>query len=71
MGVDWYLLELEKELKSLNFKERQDIIRDFRKYFLSGHQEGKTDIEMITSLGTPAYIAMELLKVYTEEDMVV
>ncbi|MBK3494644.1 DUF4097 family beta strand repeat protein [Viridibacillus sp. YIM B01967] len=69
MNEERYLQALEKELDCLKQEERQDILRDFREYFSNGRSEGKTDIEIVDALGTPAHIAEELLKAYGEEDM--
>jgi len=65
-----YLEELEKALGKLKSVEQADIISDFNEYFASGNKDGKTDEEISESLGPPAYIAVELLKAYTEGDMI-
>ncbi|WP_019413673.1 DUF4097 family beta strand repeat-containing protein [Paenisporosarcina sp. TG20] len=65
-----YLEELKKELDKLKKEEQADIISDFEEYFPNGKKDGKTEEEISESLGTPRYIALELLKAYTEEDMI-
>lgn len=68
--VSQYILLLEKELLLLNAKERHAVVRDFQKYFNDLLGEGQTELEIIASLGAPNYIAGELLKAYSEEDMI-
>ncbi|WP_397538644.1 DUF4097 family beta strand repeat-containing protein [Rummeliibacillus pycnus] len=65
-----YLIQLEVALQKLNPSERRDILRDFKDYFENGRKEGKSDGEIISSLGTAEEIAVELLKVYTEDEFV-
>ena len=70
MTTNQYIELLEKELYVLNKKERQAVVRDFQKYFCDLLREGQTEQGIIASLGAPAYIAEELLKAYSEEDMI-
>lgn len=66
-----YIETLEKQLYILNAKERQAVVRDFQKYFCDLLKEGKSEQAIIESLGAPSYIATELLKAYSEEEMIV
>lgn len=66
-----YIETLEKQLYILNAKERQAVVRDFQKYFCDLLKEGQSEQAIIESLGTPSYIARELLKAYSEEEMIV
>ena len=66
-----YIETLEKQLYILNAKERQAVVRDFQKYFCDLLREGKSEQAIIESLGAPSYIARELLKAYSEEEMIV
>ena len=71
MTANIYIETLEKELYMLNNKERQAVVRDFQKYFGDLLKEGQTEQAIIESLGAPSYIARELLKAYSEEEMIV
>ncbi|MEK4520412.1 DUF1700 domain-containing protein [Psychrobacillus sp. FSL W7-1457] len=71
MTANIYIETLEKELYMLNTKERQAIVRDFQNYFCDLLKEGQSEQETIVSLGAPSYIARELLKAYSEEEMIV
>lgn len=70
MRVEVYLQQLEKALARLNSPERSRVMRDFHHYFFAGRKEGKTDQEIMDSLGPADYIAEELLKAYSEEEMI-
>lgn len=65
-----FLQQLERALLKLNETERKDIIRDFAEYFASGRAEGKQTSDMIAALGSPEELAVELLKVYSEDELV-
>lgn len=41
--------------------ELNDIIRDYEEYFVNGEIEGKSDLEIIASLGSPKSIAIDLI----------
>ncbi len=70
MSVELYLKQLEKALFRLNPTERNRVMRDFHHYFFAGRREGKTDQEIMDSLGSANYIAEELLKAYSEEELI-
>jgi len=62
MNKDQYLSKLKKMLPDY---ESQDIINDFEEHFSTGLAEGKTEEEIIQSLGDP----MEIAKEYGYEDI--
>ncbi|WP_332646515.1 DUF4097 family beta strand repeat-containing protein [Lysinibacillus sp. 54212] len=70
MTEQGFLQQLERALLKLNETEKKDIIRDFTEYFASGRAEGKQTSEMIAALGSPEELAVELLKVYSEDEFV-
>ena len=57
-------LEILKDYLKKDFSEDEviDILRDYEEYFVNGAIEGKSEIEIISSLGSPKEIANELLK---------
>lgn len=66
MTEEIFYNQLEQGLKSLSDEEIADIIRDFREHFASARAEGKTDEEIIESLGPVDLLAEELLEAYAE-----
>ena len=56
-------LEILKDYLKKDFSEDEviDILRDYEEYFVDGAIEGKSEIEIIRSLGSPKEIANELL----------
>lgn len=56
-------LEILKDYLSKNFSENEvnDILRDYEEYFIDGEIEGKSDLEIISSLGSPKSIAIDLV----------
>lgn len=61
MNKEQFLVELESSLYKLNDEERNDILNDFSEHFDMGLEEGKTEEEIASSLGSPQHIAKELL----------
>lgn len=55
-----FLEELRYDLKNLSAKDREEIIQDFEEHFEIGRTEGKTDEEIIRSLGSPQQIAKDV-----------
>ncbi|GIO25279.1 DUF1700 domain-containing protein [Oceanobacillus sp. J11TS1] len=57
-----FLEELQHYLKklSLSSEDREEIIQDFEEHFELGRAEGKTDEEIVRSLGSPQQIAKDL-----------
>lgn len=64
MNRERFLKDLDKSLKRLSTDERRDIIQDFEEHFVFGLEEGKTEAEIATSLGSPEKIGKELLATY-------
>ena len=62
MNKEQYLSKLKKMLPEY---ESQDIINDFEEHFRTGMENGKTEEEIIQSLGNPVEIAKEYG--YTED----
>ena len=56
-------LEILRDYLKKGFSEDEvmDILRDYEEYFVDGIIEGKSEIEIIQSLGSPKEIANELL----------
>lgn len=56
-------LEILKDYLKKGFSEDEvmDILRDYEEYFIDGAIEGKSDMEIISGLGSPKEIAKELL----------
>ena len=56
-------LEILRDYLKKGFSEDEvmDILRDYEEYFVDGIIEGKSEIEIISSLGSPKEIANELL----------
>ena len=56
-------LEILRDYLKKGFSEDEvmDILRDYEEYFVDGIIEGKREIEIIQSLGSPKEIANELL----------
>jgi uncharacterized membrane protein len=67
MSKNKFLQQLNESLKPLSLKEREDILQDYEEHFSIGLQEGKTEEEIVTSLGSPNQIAKELLAGYHVE----
>ena len=57
-------LEILKDYLKKGFSEDEiiDILRDYEEYFIDGTIEGKSEIEIISSLGSPKEIANEYKK---------
>lgn len=64
MNKKQFLSKLESSLKSLPANERQDILQDFEEHFTIGLQEGKTEEQISTSLGSPHQIAKDMVAAY-------
>lgn len=64
-----YIKEIEKLLKNqISDTELYDIMRDYTEFFEEGKKQGKTEQEVIKSLGDPIDIAKEILG--TELDII-
>ncbi|RDW15006.1 HAAS signaling domain-containing protein [Oceanobacillus chungangensis] len=62
-----FISKLNASLKRLPYEERQDIIQDIEEYFVIGSEEGKSEEQVATSLGSPEQIAKELVAAYRVE----
>lgn len=60
MNRKQFLQQLEDSLQNLPHDERGDILQDYEEYFTIGLEEGKTEEEIATSLGSPRQIGKEL-----------
>ncbi|GGH73604.1 putative membrane protein [Pullulanibacillus pueri] len=69
MTKERFLKELEASLKRLTAAEREDILRDYKEHFAFGLEEGKTEEEIASGLGSPQHIAKELLAEYHLEKL--
>ncbi|WP_432406607.1 DUF1700 domain-containing protein [Wukongibacter sp. M2B1] len=59
MNKDNFLTELSNLLSGLPSDERQEILFDYEEHFSIGMEEGKTEEEIIASLGSPKSIAKQ------------
>ena len=57
-----FLRKLDQELAMLGTKERDDVLNDYDEHFMAGYEAGKSDEDIINSLGTPEEIAQEILE---------
>ncbi|WP_404458955.1 DUF1700 domain-containing protein [Oceanobacillus kapialis] len=64
MNKETFINKLEKALEKLPAEERQDILEDFYEHFHVGMQDGKTETEITSALGSPNQIAKEILATY-------
>src|SRR5690625_5170729 len=55
-----FLSQLTNLLKKLPEKERVEILQDYVDHFAFGLEEGKTEEEIVKSLGSPSQIAKEI-----------
>ena len=56
-------LDILRDYLKRDFSENElnDILRDYEEYFVNGEIEGKSDLEIIASLGSPKSIAIDLI----------
>lgn len=59
MNKDEFLKTQETSLTAFNQEEKKDILYDYEEHFRIGHQNGKTDEELINELGGPDDIAKQ------------
>lgn len=67
MNNKQFMNELESSLKGISNEERQDILQDFQEHFINGLEDGKSEEEIASSLGSPHHIAKELLATHHVE----
>lgn len=65
MNKELFLTELEERLASLNESDREELLEDYQEHFRSGKAEGKSEEEIVLSLGTPKSIAEDI---FTERE---
>lgn len=64
MNKKQFLFVLEKHLRKLPKNETEEILQDYEEYFMIGVGEGKTESQIVESLGSPKQLANELIAVY-------
>lgn len=64
MNEKQFLTELEQSLKKVPKEERHDMLQDYEEHFAMGKEEGKSEEEIASALGSPQKIAKELLATY-------
>jgi DUF4097 and DUF4098 domain-containing protein YvlB len=69
MTENQFLSELENAVARLPEEERNDILQDIREYFENGRQDGKTESDIASELGSPRTIAEELISSYGSIDI--
>ena len=69
MTKNQFLQELATALKHLTKAERFEVLQDYQEHFDSGLAAGKTESEIINSLGSPRQIATEILADYPVNSM--
>lgn len=61
MTKQQFLQSLEKELRIIPKNDRMEILQDFEEHFAIGVTEGKSEQQIVASLGTPQQIAKEMV----------
>lgn len=69
MNKNQFLTRLNSSLRKLPAEERQDILQDFEEHFAIGLEEGKTEEQVASSLGSPQQIAKDLAATYHIEQV--
>lgn len=64
MNENQFLSELEHYLKKVPKEERHDMVQDYKEHFMMGKEDGKSEEEIASALGSPQKIAKELLATY-------
>ena len=64
-------LEILKDYLKNSFSQEEimDIVRDYEEYFIDGEIEGKTEMDIIASLGSPKEIAKELVSQSSDKNI--
>ncbi|WP_099224612.1 HAAS signaling domain-containing protein [Listeria costaricensis] len=55
-----FMAELEERLYRLNSSEREEFLNDYEEHFRNGEAEGKSESEIVMSLGSPKAIADDI-----------
>ncbi|MDY2794369.1 MAG: DUF1700 domain-containing protein [Peptostreptococcus porci] len=61
-------LNLRQTYSNIDEKEIEDIVRDYEEYFTDGIIEGKSELELVDSLGDPKKIVEEM-DIYDRDDV--
>lgn len=61
MNKQTFLNELEQSLTPLSKEERDDILRDMEEYFREAAGRGKTEEEIVKSLGSPKMLSETII----------
>lgn len=64
MNKHQFLAKLSSGLKQLPAAERQDILQDFEEHFSIGKESGKSEEQILATLGSPQQIAKDMLATY-------
>ncbi|NMD71475.1 DUF1700 domain-containing protein [Bacillus sp. DNRA2] len=64
MNKQQFLAKLSSGLKHLPAAERQDILQDFEEHFSIGKESGKSEEQILATLGSPQQIAKDMLATY-------
>jgi len=68
MNKDEYLNQVSEQLKHTDKATREEILDDFKQHFLNGEAQGKSDAEIIASLGDPSqFEGLESFESATQE----
>lgn len=67
MTRDQYLAELRALLQGIPDEERQELLAEYQAHFERGYEEGKTDEDVIRSLGSPQSLAKQVAGSHTIE----
>jgi uncharacterized membrane protein len=65
MSKDKFLQELRDGLRDIPESERNDILSDYEEHFRAGHERGKAEKQIATSLGDPKTIAKQFRAGYS------
>lgn len=64
MTKEQFFHELANALRKLPQNEREEIMQDFAEHFAIGDEEGKSEEEIISALGSPQHIGKEMVATY-------
>lgn len=70
MNKERFLKELERYLRVLSIEDQREIISDYREYFESAKEVGKSDEEIINGLDSPKEIARKSIEELTGEEII-
>ena len=60
MNKKEFLSDLERHIRRLPKGEKEEILQDYEEYFSIGLEEGKTERQIVESLGSPKQLSKEL-----------